>query len=91
MSEESKPWRARLADAIEFPEDTFGGVSSITILGNTSLTVDDCAGVISYTETEARLKLCGLTLVIKGRALILHTFFDRKIKVSGTITAMEFI
>lgn len=91
MPEDTKPWRARLADAIEFPEDTFGGVSSITILGNTSLTVDDCAGVISYTETEAHLKLCGLTFVIKGRALILHTFFDRKIKVSGTITALEFI
>ena len=91
MAEDTKPWRARLAEVVEFPEDTFGGVSCISILGNTSLTVDRCEGVISYTDGEARLRLCGFTLVIRGCALVLQTYYDRKIRVSGTIAAMEFI
>lgn len=91
MADGTKPWRARLAEAIEFPEDTFGGVSCLSMYGNTSLTVDDCSGVISYTDSEAHLRLCGLTLVIRGRSLVLQTYFDRKIKVSGTITVLEFI
>lgn len=91
MSEETKSLRARIADAFQFPEDTFGGVSCLTMMGNTSLIIDDCSGVISYTDSEARLKLCGMNLVIRGNSLILHTYFNRKIKVSGIISALEFI
>lgn len=90
MPDSGKPWRARLAEAIEFPEDTFGGVPCLSMYGNTTLVVDGCSGVISYTDNEAQLRLQGLTLVIRGKSLVLHTFFDRSIKVGGVIDALEF-
>lgn len=90
MAERKKALRAKMAGAIEFPEDTFGGISHLSMYGNTSLAIDDCVGVLSYTDTEAKLRLRGLILVIRGRNLALHTFFDRRIKISGTIYNIEF-
>ncbi len=91
MKKTSMPLKARLAKYIEFPPDTFGGISTIYMTSNNQLTITECGGIVLYSDSEIRLNLKNLQLQINGDKMTLQVFKNNIIEISGIINEIKFI
>lgn len=53
------------------------------------LSVEGCAGVLTYQDEVILLRLGGQNLRILGSGLLLKSYFDGEMQVTGKINALE--
>lgn len=79
------------ARAIDFPICASCAVSSFSVEANTSMLVNGCLSVGSYEMDEVVLQLHEMKLYIKGKELILKSYFADSISISGIIEEIKII
>lgn len=87
---QKKTARAKIADAVGFPENVMGGVSTVTVYGSSTVIAEGCTAVMSCDESGVRVRLCDGVLCISGRLLLPVRFQYRTLTVSGEIESVSF-
>ncbi len=82
--------RTKISNALDFPPETLGGLSEITVSEAGNIRISRCRSVIRYTEEEICLRLCHSDLIVTGKNLLLHTYFDGHMTISGRVDGVTF-
>lgn len=53
------------------------------------VTIEGCNGVLTYRDELIVLRLSGQNLRISGSGLLLKSYFDGEMQISGKITGLE--
>lgn len=53
------------------------------------VTVEGCSGVLTYRDELILLRLSGQNLRVSGSGLLLKSYFDGEMQISGKITGLE--
>ena len=62
----------------------------IELRGLRELTVNGCARILFYSESEIKLSLKEYVLTIKGEELYCASFYNGAVRVDGRISALDF-
>jgi len=73
-----------------FPDDTLGGISSITLCGGELIVCEGCDGIITYDCSVIKLRMCDGILTINGRSLLPECFCDGGVRIRGAIATIFF-
>ncbi len=87
---EKKTLGDRLTESLEIPRAALNDCARIELAGNRELTVEGCAGITEYDENAVGLSLGALTMKVCGSGLLIRSFDQHCIVVSGRIAAVEF-
>lgn len=80
----------KITDSLDLPQNIAGGVSTITVIGNNEISINECGCIMKYEDDELFLQLSDRVLKIYGKNLMLKTFFGNNILVRGNIYRIEF-
>ena len=79
-----------VTDKLEtFESDIIGGIH-VEIFSNKKLILEDCLGIIDYKSDYLKLKIKKGFLNILGNELLITTFENKIIIVTGYIVSIEF-
>lgn len=76
--------RALELDEVIDPQDR------IELRGLRELTVNGCARILFYSESEIKISLKEYVLTIKGEELYCASFYNGAVRVDGRISALDF-
>ena len=82
--------RKRLAEAAGLPKDVVLGVSVLTMLGNGEIYIENYRGIIEYTETLIRVQTKETQIRLSGRCLQIAYYTNDEMKITGTVSSIEF-
>ncbi|GAB3795370.1 sporulation protein YqfC [Virgibacillus kimchii] len=83
-----KPW---LIKYLALPSDVVLELPRITIVGNLHVYVENHQGLITYSETELKLKSNKGYIRITGTSFVLKMMLPEEILLEGMIKEVEFI
>ncbi len=82
--------RGRLKDAAEHAMTEAGMCSALNVNAGRDVMAHGAQAIISYSESEVRLRLCDMILCVKGCNLTMKSYFGGSVRVSGVITELCF-
>ena len=85
------PWKQRLRALESFGEGAALAAPRVELCANEQAVIEGCGGILCYSETLVRLGCGALTLELTGESLCLNHLSDRRVCVSGNITALRFV
>ena len=72
-------------EVLDVPEEVALDLPKVTLIGNSSLDIENHQGIIHYDKTEMKLKVNHGFLVAKGRQLILRNISQEEVLIEGEI------
>lgn len=87
---EKKSARERIRCALEL-DDMTCDEDMLELRGTRDLTVRGCRAILLYSEEEIRLSLKKYVLVIKGKELYCSSYYERAVRVEGTVSSLELL
>ena len=78
-----------ISDILELPEYTLGGMR-LEITSNKEAVVENCKGILEYTQERIRLLTPGITIKFTGKELYIGCMSGKGAVVSGVIDTIEF-
>ena len=67
-----------------------GLCSEISVSAGREVLVHGARAIVSYSESEVKLRLCDMTLSVQGSDLTMKSYFGGVVRVSGRITGLNF-
>ncbi|MFA1820450.1 sporulation protein YqfC [Virgibacillus oceani] len=83
-----KPW---LIKYLALPSDVVLGLPRITIVGDLHVYIENHQGLITYSETELKLKSNKGYIQVKGSSFVLKMMLPEEILLEGMIKEVTFI
>ena len=82
----------RLAQGGSLPTESLPGVpfTEICIGENSEITVSSCRGILMYSSEIIRLRLDKHKMTVTGEKMVLRSFSDGSVKISGEILGIQF-
>lgn len=78
-----------LARATDFPQDAFGGVASVHIMGAQDVLIESCHGIFVCTEDKMVFDMGGYKLSVVGRGLVLRELSkDGSLHIDGRVSGI---
>lgn len=81
----------RIGELLEMPTYGLTDTPHFEMVGNRELMVENCKGVIEYTDEQIRFSAGRFLVSLKGRGLYLKSMNDSSLLICGTILSMEFL
>ena len=82
--------KEKMISAMDLPKDVIQNASVITILGRNELCIENYRGIIEYTDTLIRVQTRAGQIRIQGKRLRIQYYTNDEMKVSGTLSSLEF-
>ena len=79
----------RIAKALEVTPSTLGA-AQIELSGNREAVIDGCKGVVEYDTDSVRLAIPNMTVLFRGRGLVMRCLTGESVIIDGVIDAIEF-
>ncbi len=79
-----------VADASEFPADSFGGIPDVEIRGDGECFVSGCLTILEYCGEKIRFDSGALIVTVSGSGLLLSVFKNGCMRVKGEIGSVSF-
>ncbi len=67
-----------------------GLCSELSVSAGREVLAHGARAIVSYSESEVKLRLCDMTLSVKGCDLTMKSYFGGVVRVSGRITGLDF-
>ena len=83
-----KPW---LIKYLALPSDVVLGLPRITIVGDLHVYIENHQGLITYSETELKLRSNKGYIQVKGASFVLKMMLPEEILLEGMIKEVTFI
>ena len=81
----------KLSEMLELPKEVFLGIPKMTLIGNSSLLVENCKGIVEFENEKIRLNTAKGLVKIQGEHLIIKEITSEGIIVTGEIGSLEFV
>ena len=81
----------RIREAIGLPLEAVTGAFRLETVGGRELTIENCTGILEYTEECLRASVKGGVVTVRGSALMLKALSGDGIFVTGAVRAVEFL
>lgn len=81
----------RVGAMLDIPTDVTADVGRVTILGRAELSVENHSGIVEYGSEVLRLKIADGELRISGSSLVLTLVNVDELRVTGRITAVQYV
>ena len=81
----------RAAEMLDLPADAVAGVSSVEIIGNREMLVENHRGIVEYTDTEIKINTDKAILRIMGSGLAVTSMNASQLKLTGVIDTVQFV
>lgn len=92
MSRKKKKTFCRtIADAAGIPAELSGGLPLLSMTGQEELFIENFKGIVEYTDTVLLLQTKVCLLKVEGQHLCLTYYTKEELKITGTITAVQFL
>ncbi|WP_188453620.1 sporulation protein YqfC [Virgibacillus oceani] len=82
------PW---LTKYLALPSDVILELPRITMIGQIHVYIENHQGLVTYSETELKLKTKKGFIQILGSSFVLKTMLPEEILLEGTITEVKFL
>ena len=80
----------RLASVLGVPLSAMGDIPFMELTGNRELIVDGCKGILTYDDDVIKLNTGKLTVLVRGRGLVLKSFSENAVSITGFFISIEF-
>ncbi len=80
----------KLQKAVDFPAEIFSGGAHLQLIGNRTLTVDGCCGIIEYSPCLVRLNIGDRCICITGSGLEVYDYNGGMLNIKGNILNIEY-
>ncbi len=81
----------KIIKLFELPKEIVLNLPLISIIGNSEITIENYKGIVEYTQEKVRINTTSGIIKLHGRKLCIKQITGDCIKVTGLITAMEYI
>ena len=82
--------KAKVKAAIEEAKNAAGMCSELTVSGRREVMAHGCRAILSYSESEVKLRLQDMVLTVAGAGLTMKSYYDGSVRVSGRLTGLRF-
>ena len=82
--------RTKVAELSEIPKDVMLGISTITIIGDMEIIVENHKGIIEYTDSLVNVRIKTGKVVINGKQLLVDSYSNDEMIIKGIIHSIEF-
>jgi sporulation protein YqfC len=80
-----------ITEFLKLPKEIALNLPLLTVIGNEEVLIENYKGLIEYAEEKIRLNSsCGV-IKVSGKKLEIKQITDENLKISGTITGVEFL
>lgn len=77
-------------EALDLPEDVLGDCPRISIVGRSTVIVENFREIITFSGEEIRLETGEGELCLNGERFILRTLLPTEMRVEGKLTSLSF-
>ncbi|NSW91803.1 MAG: sporulation protein YqfC [Firmicutes bacterium] len=84
-------FKEKLAEVLELPKEVVLDVPKITMIGNSSLVVENYKGIVEYGNERIRVNTAKGLVKIQGDCLTIREITSEDIVVMGKIGSLEFM
>lgn len=81
----------KIAEELGFPKNVVKGLNHIELFGNREAVVNDCAGIIEYSDSRIKLNMGKNTVLFCGNNLCIKEYGPSFAAISGEIMTVEFV
>lgn len=67
-----------------------GPTSELSVCAGREVMAQGVRSILDYSENEVRLRLCDMTLGVRGQGLTMKSYYNGAVCVSGEITELGF-
>ncbi|REJ27714.1 sporulation protein YqfC [Caldibacillus debilis] len=91
----AKNWGQRLrkwiAKQLDLPEDVMMNLPRLTMVGQIHLYIENHRGLLSFSDSEIRVRLIRGQLLVKGSSLVIKAILPEELLLEGMIEHVIFI
>ncbi|KYD22439.1 MAG: sporulation protein YqfC [Caldibacillus debilis] len=91
----AKNWGQRLrkwiAKQLDLPEDVMMNLPRLTMVGQIHLYIENHRGLLSFSDSEIRVRLSRGQLLVKGSSLVIKAILPEELLLEGMIEHVIFI
>ena len=80
----------RIASILQVPLSALGDIPFMELTGNRELILDGCGSILAYDDDTIRLSAGKLIILVRGHGLILKSFSENAVRITGFFIAVEF-
>ena len=84
-------FRNKVAELSEIPKDVALGSATITITGESEISIENHKGILEYTDSIIRVRTKSGKISIKGFHLLVDSYSNDEMIIKGNIESVEFI
>lgn len=82
--------KSRIVEGLALPKDLMLGASSLHVVGNSDVYVENYLGIIEYGPCHVRLRLREGSLLVEGSNLCICYYSREEMKISGLLQSISF-
>ena len=90
MAERKRALEEKLTEELGFPKAIVNGFNHIELFGNREAIVNDCAGILEYSDGRIKLNMGKNTVLFCGSDLCMKEYGPCRAMISGNIMTIEF-
>lgn len=91
MGDKKQVIREKIAEEIGIPKTVVNGFNHIELFGNREAIVNECRGILEYSENRIKLNLGKFAVLFTGSNLCMKEYGSSYATVSGDIMTVEFV
>lgn len=90
MNKKTYKIKETLSNALELPKDIILDVAKVTLIGDSSITIENHKGILEYNEDQIRVNTgCGI-VTINGTNLNIKSILQEEITITGGIRSISY-
>lgn len=90
MNDKKQALGEKFAEELGFPKAIMNGFNHIELFGNREAIVNDCAGILEYSDGRIKLNMGRNTILFCGSDLCMKEYGSSRAIISGNIITVEF-
>jgi len=83
--------RKWIAKQLDLPEDVMMNLPRLTMVGQIHLYIENHRGLLSFSDSEIRVRLIRGQLLVKGSSLVIKAILPEELLLEGMIEHVIFI
>ena len=91
MGDRKQIFKEKMADEIGIPIGMVNGCNHIELYGNREAIVNECHGILEYSESRIKFNLGKISVLFTGNDLCVKEYGSSYASVSGDIMTVEFV
>lgn len=89
-NQEKKSFTEKISEELGIPKTVVSGFNHIELSGNKEAVVNDCAGILEYSDERIKINLGRNTILFSGCDLCMKEYGASQARITGTIAYIEF-